>query len=541
VITPAIALLLACTHETPDAPAIVTPLGAERLARRVSVDLRGVVPSTEELDEAKDGGLDTLIDRWLEDPRFEEHLTDVFAESWLLRADELQVDADEFDLADDQQYAMTRAFGDEPARLMAHVAATDAPWTDIVTTDRTMANDLMAQLVPIEFTNPDDTGEWREARYTDGRPAGGVVMTSGLWLRYATTLFNYNRGRAAMIGRYLLCYDFFERPVLLSETIDETSTEGLAEATQTVPECVACHATLDPLASSLFGFYPFEDRDGRELVTYHPERERLGASYIGTEPGYFGTPIHGAAELGPLIASDPRFEMCAVKRAAQQLWGRTVDDTDLPELLALRDDLRAGDFRYKALLRGILASDEYRAGAFASGATDADVARLRPVRLLSPNTLADVVEDLTGYRWDLDGADLLDSDTDGYRLLLGGADGLTIRTSVLEPSVSRALTIRRLAQAAAATVVAHDLAASRSDRRLVGTTIDDLSTATPGSSVFDAELTAIHRRVLGEEPTEDQRSAENALWASVNASAGSQQAWASLVSVLLRDPEFWSY
>ena len=51
------------------------------------------------------------------------------------------------------------------------------------------------------------------ARYTDGRPAAGVLATNGLWWRYTTTDSNMNRTRAAAISRLLLCEDFMARPV----------------------------------------------------------------------------------------------------------------------------------------------------------------------------------------------------------------------------------------------------------------------------------------------------------------------------------------
>jgi hypothetical protein len=200
---------------------------------------------------------------------------------------------------------------------MARVAAEDRPWTEIVTADWTMVNDTLAGIVAVELLDPSDTAEWRKARYTDGRPAGGVVMTSGLWLRYHTTLINYNRGRAAALSRYLLCVDYGTRPVPFTE-FPGSSAEEQESAILTEEGCIACHASLDPLAGTLFGFWPFEDKDGVELVTYHPERERYGEIATGVSPAYFGTPVQSPAQLGPLIASDPRFARCAAERTTRR-------------------------------------------------------------------------------------------------------------------------------------------------------------------------------------------------------------------------------
>lgn len=123
-------LLLACDTASPDAPAesVFVPLDRRRLARRLSIDLRGELPSASELAVAKEpGGIEALTERWLADPSFEDHLAELVAEEWLMRLDTLRIDTAEFHLEPDEGYAFTRAFGDEPARLFAHIAAGISP------------------------------------------------------------------------------------------------------------------------------------------------------------------------------------------------------------------------------------------------------------------------------------------------------------------------------------------------------------------------------------------------------------------------------
>lgn len=534
--------LVACNPEPPPTaepttPSIFEPATDARLARRVSIDLRGVLPTVEETDQAVAGDLDGLIEDWLADPLFEAHLADSYSEEWLLNVDELGVEPEEFGFDRADAYAFTRTAGEEPARLIAHVAASDLPWTEIVTADWTMANSILEDEVRLAWIDPDPTKEWREARYLDGRPPGGVLMTTGLWLRYDTTLFNYNRGRAARLAWLLLCYDFLTRPVAFSAIADNTTT-GLEEAVSTDPGCLACHATLDPLAGNLFGFWPFENKDGRELVTYHPEREGWGETYTGMKPGYFGTPLDGAAQLGPMVAKDPRFSMCTASRTASRLYGRELTYADLPEVASYRDAL-VESWQYKDLLRAVLASDEYRAGALKSTATEDQLATLRPLRTLTPRTLGSLVEDLTGFRWTWSNWDQLESDEFGYRLLLGGADGDMVVTTNLGPGLSRSLVLQRLAQAAAMYVVPADMGLPAADRRLLGTTTDDIPTEV--GPALDAELTALHLRLFSVEPDADELAEESALYAEVLALSDAETAWESVLSVLFRDPDFWSY
>lgn len=533
-------LLMSCAGPgtTDTSVSDLVPLGEAALARRMSIDLRGVVPTVEELATAESDGADSLIEGWLADPRFETHLVDALAEDWLVRADELKLEADEFGV-DTDAYTFARSFSNEPTRLMARIAAEDRPWTETVTADWTMANDTLGEILPLTFTDPSDTSEWRVAHYTDGRPAGGVVMTSGLWLRYSTTLFNYNRGRAAALAKYLLCVDIASRPVAFV-AFPGTSSIEQESAVHTEPTCVACHASLDPLAGTLFGFWPFEDEDGAEVVRYHPEREHYGEILTGVSPAYFGTPVTSAAQLGPLIAADPRFAVCTAQRTAARLWGRQPADDEYAKVVALQQALTAGGFTMKALLRAVLATEDYRVGAVTDDAPDEVIAQARTVRVLSTTTLASAVEDLTGFRWTYESADELDGDVTGYRVLLGGADGNTVRSPNPTPTVSQAVAMQRLAELAGAYVAGADLAAVRSDRRLIGTTVDDAALA-PDDDALAAELIVVHRRLLGVTPDADELTDLSDLYAAIASSDGSEAGWAAVVSTLLRDPAFWTY
>ncbi len=515
------------------------PLDDVRLARRISLDIRGVTPTLDELDRAADGELDSLLSEWLVDDRHEAHLVDVFAEAWALRADELRVGPTEFGFDDADLPWFTRALEDEPAHVMARIAVSDRPWSDVVQSDTTLANAELAAIVPLEFLDPADPAEWKEARYTDGRPALGVLATSGLWARFATTRFNYNRTRAATISRELLCTDLLERPVSFV-AITDPAPDALEAATRSVPSCLACHAGLDPLASSLFGFWPYDDKDGPELLTYHPEREPLGAALLGAAPAWFGTPIAGVEQLGALVAADPRFDACTVHRAARWLWQREPEPADMPALSEIEGAFASGGSRYATLVTALLQSDEYRAGDYVAEATDADVVVGETLHSMSAPMLASFVEELTGFRWEWEGWQQLDADVSGYRVLAGGVDGATVRRPALNPSVSRTLVIKRLAQAAAETVVTHDLAAAAAERRLVGRSLADAALL-PDDASLAAEIGEVHRRVLGVAPDEERLGLEVALYGEAWALGGAGAGWQTVVAALLRDPEAWTY
>ena len=95
--------------------------------------------------------------------------------------------------------------------------------------------------------------------------------------------------------------------------LEDIGTGDATSATLTNPSCLACHSTLDPMASTLFGFWWLSLYSTIEETSYHPEREALGEEYLQTESAYYGEPIDGLADLGPMIANDPRFTVVRLR------------------------------------------------------------------------------------------------------------------------------------------------------------------------------------------------------------------------------------
>ncbi len=526
-----VVLLAACTPAPEEATtAALVPLDDARLLRRLSLDLRGVTPTTDELAavEADPAALDTLRDAFLEDPRFEERLVALWADRYRTRIDEFQVRFYDYQLPTDQECAFERAVGEEPLRLVARVITDDRPWGDVVTADHTMANDLLGALWPLDY--PDGATGWQEVPYTDGRPANGVLATNGLWMRYYTSQSNANRSRAAALAELLLCVDYLERPVSFSTTPSLADEDATAEAIANDPACLACHASLEPLAATFFGFYPAVDYNRLEMGTYHPERELLGEEVLGVEMAYFGAPLASPAELGPHVAADPRFYACAVETMAGMLWGREPEVDEFATLAALETAFAAADWRARPLLRAVTDTAQYRAGALGDDASDALAAREQTARLLTADQLGTAVADLTGFAWEQGGCDQLGNDDYGYRVLAGGVDGEQVSRAQRDPSLTWALVVERLAQGGAITAVQHELVEG-GERRLFTV---DLAT-TPADAAFDDQLDALYLRLFARRPTDEERAADIALWESAGDPAAG---WTALLTTLLRDPEF---
>jgi hypothetical protein len=532
-------LLLAC-HPDADSPSVdepsLLPLDRPRLARRLSLDLRGVLPTTDELDaaEADAEALSALREEWLADPRFAERLVDLYQERWRMELDEYSATAADLGFPDEETYSFQRSVGQEPLRLVARVVAEDRPYVEVVTADWTVANPLLESIYPLDREAGDD---WTVARYTDNRPAAGVLSTNGLWWRYSSPLYNYNRRRTAAILDLLICEDLLSRPVVFTEAL-AAGSEDAATAILTEPTCQGCHATIEPIAATLFGFLAADDYSAIEKTRYHPERETNGPTTLGVSPAWYGEPVEGLGGLGRAIAADGRFLDCAVETVLSGLLRRPVEETDRALLREAREAFVDEDLALKAAIRVITDGESYRAGGLGGGASLTDLDREATRRILVGSQQESLLSELTGLSWTLDGADQQDEDSTGYRILSGSVDGEAVTAPASTPGLTWALWSARVAEVAARVAVDHDLDGER-PARLLGE-LDEQSR--PEDPAFQETLAGLHWRLLAIRPTPDTLAALTRLWTAAEAESGSgREAWATVVGVLLRDPEFLSY
>jgi hypothetical protein len=509
------------------------PLAAPRLLRRMSLDLLGVLPSVVDLDrvEADPAALGTVRDELLEDPRLEDRLVQLLADRFLTRIDTFPLSHRDYQLDDELEHAFEVAVGEEPLRLMAHVAVSDLPWSDIVTADYALANGLLRDVWPLE--SAEDTEDWAISHWTDGRPAVGILASNGLWWRYATTPFNYNRSRAAAVSRLLLCEDYLSRPVTLTSSPTLADEDGTEQAVREDPACLACHLTMDPLAAAFFGFWWFDIYDTQELTYYHPEREPYNEVYLGMGTSYFGHPVSGLAEVGLAVAADPRFRTCAAETVASALWRRPITVEDFDHVAHLRGLFEDGDLRLKVLLAAVVDTDEYQADAPLEG--DDDLGAVT-IRLITPSQLKTALQDLTGFSWTTAGFEQLGNDDLGYRTMAGGVDGTSVTSPQLGPSLSQALVARRYAEAAASYAVTRELLDDETESLLPGVGLESV----PGDAVFDDALGALVWRLFGDRLADNEREELSALWRHIEGSDGADGAWIAVLTVLFRDPRMHS-
>lgn len=512
-----------------------TRMDPVRALARASLDLRGVRPSDAEIAavRADPEAYAALVAGFVEDPRFGDRILSLYAERLLTLTETIPVDAGAYGL--DGGPAYDAAVGEEPLRLIAHVATEDLPYTELATGDWTMANEVLGAMWPLDY--PEDGEGWQVARYTDGRPAAGILATNGLWWRYGSTESNANRARANAAARILLCHDHLSRPITFDRSVDLLDEEAVSDALASDPACVSCHVSLDPLASYFYGFWWEREAAAAEASRYRPEREALWAEVSGVAPGFYGRPGGGLGELGEQIAADPRFPNCAVRVAMEGLLRRPVAYEDTDRLTTYREAFLQEGLRLKPLYAAVAQDPDYLAG-------DGARAGAVPTRLLTPDQLASAVEDLTGWRWTQAGADMLRTDEDGVRTLAGGIDGYTVTAVATSPNATWMLVSQRVAEAAAAWAVGEEARQAPADRRLF--TAVDLDARTPDEATIREQLRLlllrVHSRVV--EPDDPDVDALLELWRGLAAADGGRDdtdPWTGVLVALLRDPDFVLY
>lgn len=334
--------------------------------KRIAMDLLGGRPSLTDL-QAPDADIPSLVDHYMATEAFADRLLWFANDIFLTRFAEVEYFRDSYDYYDEHtRFDVARAVGEEPLRLFQHIVLNDLPLTELVTADYTIANATLAWFWRIDYNGGSGGKDWLAGRYLDGREHAGVLSQNGFYYRYPSTLSNKQRHRANQITRVFLDDDHFFRNVSIDLRLGSADPElDLLDATRHNHGCVACHDTLDGIGAHLFGFSTGPEGSrlyARETFgTFSPQGVQRSQMQTVREPSYYGYPSRGLKDLGNYIAHDPRFAQTMVKHIYRFLLHRNLDYQDRDLKIHYAELLKSHAFSTKALIKAIIASDEYRA------------------------------------------------------------------------------------------------------------------------------------------------------------------------------------
>ncbi|MEZ4383110.1 MAG: hypothetical protein R3A79_17415 [Nannocystaceae bacterium] len=504
---------------------------------RVSMALRGKRPSEADYAAVAEdpGALPAIVDAYLDSPELAAAIRDLHNDA-LLSIVDFGVTPAGFlpkgSLAGADPFALNRSIMEAPLRLAAHIVAEDRPYSELVTADYTLADDVVAAVWGLPHSGT--KGAWEVTSWTGDRAHAGVLSDSWLFSRHSSTIANANRGRANAVSRAFLCYDFLDRDIELDPSVNLADPNVVAQAVQDNEACAACHQALDPMASFFSGYLPNYQPS---LVPYPLDMWVEGLFPIlfkvnMRDPAFFGAAGSDLADLGQLIADDPRFSLCAAKRFYAYFHQVELADVPLEEASELQQVLLSGDLKIKPMLKELVLSDRFRA-------VDGELGRKRA----RPIQLASLFEELTGFRWRTDLSafgigtiDLMDDTLIGYHVLSGGIDSLFVTRPSYTYSATSSLVLQSLSRQAADWVVDADFALSDAGARRL---LKGVEAGTTDEAAIRDQLVALHHRLYGEALAADDPRVDEGLalfTAARSAAAGDgARAWKITLTALLQD------
>jgi hypothetical protein len=550
--------LVATGQQCQGGPAVpMVPIAPGSLLLRAAMDLRGRRPAPAELGavEADPGLYPALVDQYLHSPEFLERVKDVFDDALLVRREDFT------DEARDETWAI---YG-EALELIAWIVANDRPFTEVGTADYTVANQLFQgdpNRMPFPM-QPVIGPAWQPTRYLDGRPHAGLLSTSAFYEVWDTNNTNKNRRRANRWSIVFHCYNFLDTPVDVTRNVDNNDADAVLNAVTTRADCKACHDRLDPMASFLFpmdNVGRLEDTASDDFFSGNAERWR---SANKRPPAVYGMPGTDIRDMGRLLVSHPKFAECQTRRAFRMLFLRDPKTTaELTTAADISARWPAEDgYNFRQLVKRWMLSDAYRQRPQTDGP--------EWVRRASPERLESLIQDLTGFVWsrdpddDEDDADpnsdpprtvpvpLLTTEEDGFKIILGGINGVSVSGRSYSLNASVAMVQRKVAALAAAYVLRTDLGLPDGQRRLLFG-VSGTEHPTGGEAALRDRIAWLVRRLHGQR-AEPGSAVVTSWWQLYRAlyndttqsgqvpGTPGERAWRGLLTAMLRSPKILLY
>ncbi|HVY65303.1 MAG TPA: DUF1592 domain-containing protein [Gammaproteobacteria bacterium] len=342
-----------------DANAASQPLSALELASRLSFFLWSQGPDDELLKLAesgelvKPGVLTAQVSRMLADPRAEVLVTS-FAEGWLRLADLDAVQPDK-NLYPEFSEGLRQDFADEIRLFLESVLLKDRNVQTLLTADYTFVNERLARHYGIEGV----VGPQFRQVHLDDPVRHGLLGKGAMLLR---TSYG-NRTSPVLRGQWVLDKLMGTPPTPPPPGVETNLDTPEGEQPRTVrerlqrhrksPTCAACHGVIDPYGLALENFtatgaWRTVDAEAGAPIDAHSELSG-------------GRPVDGPASLAAaLLARDDQFVQALTEKLMMYATGRELEYYDMPQVRAIVRAAKQQDYRFSALVAGVVQSDAFR-------------------------------------------------------------------------------------------------------------------------------------------------------------------------------------
>jgi hypothetical protein len=327
------------------------------LASRLSFFLWSSIPDDELLDVASRGTLHEpavlarQVTRMLADRRSDALVTN-FAAQWLFLRNLQSVgfDSEEFPNFDEN---LRQAFRRETELFVESIMRDDRSVLDLLNADYTFVNERLAK----HYGIPNVYGSrFRRVTLTDENRRGLLGQGSIL----AVTSYP-NRTSPVLRGKWILTNILGTPPPAPPPNVPALKENGEGGKVQSVrermeehrknPACATCHRVMDPLGFSLENF----DATGR-WRTKEPGGPVDAAGELAD-----GTPVDGPVALRRAIMKHPdQFVRTMTEKLLTYALGRGLEYYDLPVTRAIVRDAAAQNYRFSAVVMGIVRSSPFQ-------------------------------------------------------------------------------------------------------------------------------------------------------------------------------------
>lgn len=348
-----------------DPPAAKTRTGQYRMsdleiASRLSFFLWSSVPDDRLLTLAEHNELhnpatlDRQVRRMLADSRATNALVRDWAAQWLnlRQIQDVVVDPVKYPLYDD---SLLKGYETETEMFVASNVRDDRPVDELLTANYTFLNERLAR----EYGIPGVYGtRFRRVTLPNHDERGGILTQGALLL---TTSYP-DRTSPVLRGKWLL-NNIFGTPIpppppgvnATLETkpgvIPPSMRERLAQH-RTNPSCNSCHSVIDPLGFSLENF---------DVLGGWRTRDEAGKPIdaAGTTAG--GEAIDGLPGLRKVLLEHPeQFPRTVTEKLMAYALGRRLEYYDMPTVRRIVRDAAARQYRWSALIQGIVDSPAFQ-------------------------------------------------------------------------------------------------------------------------------------------------------------------------------------
>ncbi len=328
------------------------------LASRLSFFLWSSIPDDTLLDLAIRGKLhepavlEQQVARMFADPRARTSLVQNFFSDWLETRNVwlLNPDGTKFPFFDDN---LRSAFVTETELFLGAQLKEDHSVTDLLTSDETFLNEQLAR----HYGIPNVYGShFRRVKLTDENRFGLLGKASVLAVTSYTT-----RTAPTIRGKWLLENIVGAPPPAPPPNVpslESSNKDGkplsvrqMLEMHRANPVCASCHARMDPLGLSLENF----DAIGQWRTT--DAGNAIDASGVLLD----GTKVNGPRELrAALMAQGTQFVNTVTGKLLTYALGRGLEYYDAPTVRAIDRAAAADDYRWSAIVLGIVKSPEFQ-------------------------------------------------------------------------------------------------------------------------------------------------------------------------------------